>query len=61
MDNRDEWIARCSARLHAQWPRLPKADRDDAARDLWEEERWRMQEPEMAAAEWVRQGIPGAI
>jgi hypothetical protein len=53
-----EWVARCSARLRAQWPRLARPDRDEAAQELWRDERWRVQEPEQAAAEWLRQGIP---
>jgi hypothetical protein len=55
-----EWVARCSARLHAQWPRLARADRDDAAKQLWCDERSRKQDPEQAAAEWLRLGIPDA-
>jgi hypothetical protein len=57
---RDEWIARCSARLHAQWPRLSREQRDEAAAELWADERWRLLEPEQAAVEWLRQGIPQA-
>jgi hypothetical protein len=55
-----EWVARCSARLHAQWPRLLREQRDEAARELWVQERWRVCEPEEAACEWLRQGIPDA-
>jgi len=57
---RNEWIARCSARLHAQWPRLAREQRDEAAAELWGNERWRQLEPERAAVEWLRQGIPQA-
>jgi len=28
----NEWVARCSARLHAQWPRLQREQRDEVAR-----------------------------
>jgi hypothetical protein len=55
-----EWVARCSARLHAQWPRLCRELRDETAKELWLEARWRTQEPEHAAVEWLRQGIPSA-
>jgi len=55
-----EWVVRCSARLHAQWPRLCRDERDDTARQLWRDERWRNQDPEQAAVEWLRQGIPNA-
>ena len=53
-----EWITRCSARLAQQWPRANAADLDDTALDLWQEARWREQEPEAAALAWLRQGIP---
>lgn len=56
--NENEWVARFSARLHAQWPRLPREQRDAVATDLWHEQRWHNSEPETAAADWLRQGIP---
>lgn len=56
-----EWIARCSARLHAQWPRLHRDQRDEVARDLWHDQRWQQSEPEVAVVEWLRQGIPAPI
>ncbi len=59
MDNM-EWIARCSARLHAQWPRLAREQRDEVARDLLSERRWQQCEPEAAVVEWLSQGIPVA-
>ena len=55
----NEWVARCSARLHAQWPRLLREERDEVAADLHADGRWRRLEPECAAAEWLQQGIPG--
>jgi hypothetical protein len=55
-----EWVARCSARLHARWHTLDRETRDDVARDLAGEQRWRAMEPECAAVEWLRQGIPSA-
>ena len=54
----EEWIARCSARLHAQWPRLLREQRDEVAKELWASERWKPLEPENAAAQWLQQGIP---
>ena len=53
-----EWLARCSARLHAQWPRLLREQRDEVAAELLADGSWRPLEPEHAAAEWLRQGIP---
>ncbi len=55
-----EWIARCSARLHAQWPRLAREQRDEVAHDLWSDRRWQQSEPEVAVVEWLRQGIPAS-
>lgn len=53
-----EWIARCSARLHGRWPRLDRLQRDEVATDLWHEARWREMEPELALVRWLSQGIP---
>lgn len=55
-----EWVARCSARLHAQWPRLSRDQRDEMAQQLWTAERWQAMDPETAAVEWLRQGIPAS-
>jgi hypothetical protein len=54
----NEWIARCSARLHAQWPRLHREQRDEVAFDLLADPRWQQMEPETAVVEWLAQGIP---
>ena len=53
-----EWLARCAVRLHAQWPRIGREQRDELARELWLEPRWRQLDPEVAAREWLLQGIP---
>lgn len=55
--NAQEWVARCSARLHAKWPRLHQDMRDEVAADLWNDERWQRMEPEIAVVEWLRQGV----
>jgi hypothetical protein len=55
-----EWVIRCSARLHAQWPRIDREQRDEVAAELWSEPRWQSMEPERAVVEWLRQGIPAA-
>ena len=52
-----EWISRCSARLHAQWPRLPRELRDEVAGELLTQARWKVMEPEVAAAGWLSQGM----
>jgi len=56
-----EWVARCSASLHAQWPRLLREQRDEVARDLRDDQRWQQSEPEVAIVEWLRQDIPVPI
>ncbi|TAH13250.1 MAG: hypothetical protein EAZ11_03340 [Curvibacter sp.] len=57
----NEWVARCSARLHAHWPRLQREQRDEVARDLWNDQRWQQREPEVAVVEWLSQGIPKPV
>jgi hypothetical protein len=54
----NEWVARCSARLHAQWPRVLQEQRDEVAAEIRLDRRWQAFEPERAAVEWLRQGIP---
>lgn len=57
MDAQD-WIERCSARLHRQWPNIHATDLEETARDLYQDERWRSMLPERAAETWLR---PGAL
>ena len=56
--NASEWVARCSARLHAQWPRLQREQRDEVASEIQRDSRWQQLEPERAAVEWLRPGMP---
>jgi hypothetical protein len=56
--DQDEWRVRCSARLHAPWPRLARELRDEVAAELWDQPRWQVMEPESAVVEWLRLGIP---
>lgn len=51
------WQARCAARLRVQWPRLQASDTDEAAAELWRDEKLREMEPEHAAVEWLRRGV----
>lgn len=53
-----EWVVRCSARLHARWPRIGREQRDETAEQLWRAGSWRDLEPEQAAAEWIDLGAP---
>lgn len=57
MDSR-LWVARCAARLQQQWPRVPPDQIDELAEELRAELQRRAEDPERAAAEWLRQGIP---
>jgi len=54
----NEWMVRFSARLHAQWPRLPREQRDELAAEVHHKPRWQQLDPENAAVEWLGQGIP---
>ncbi len=56
--NEHEWTWRCAERLHEQWPRVDRVDLENVAEALHREERWRGLEPDEAALEWLRQGIP---
>lgn len=53
-----EWVIRCSARLHARWPRICREQRDETAEELWRAGTWRDMEPEQAAAAWIDLGGP---
>lgn len=57
MDPR-QWVARCAARLRRQWPRVPPEQIDEVAEELLRELERRTDDPERAATEWLRQGIP---
>jgi len=56
--DRQEWIARCSARLHAQWPRVPHEQLDEVAAEIQRKVQRQLEEPERAAVEWLRRGMP---
>lgn len=53
-----EWVIRCSARLHARWPRIGREQRDETTEELWRAGAWRELEPEQAAAAWIDLGAP---
>jgi hypothetical protein len=56
--NRQVWIARCSARLREQWPRLALDQLQEVAAQLHDDTRRQLEEPERAAVQWLRQGMP---
>ena len=56
--NAAEWTWKCAERLHEQWPRVDRADLEHLAEALLVEDRWKCMEPNEAAVEWLRQGIP---
>ena len=58
--NRDEdefedaqWIALCAERLRGQWPRADPTSLEEAARELWQRESFRMLAAEEAAERWL--------
>jgi hypothetical protein len=55
-----QWIERCAARLHEQWPRLPDDQLREVAEQLRRDAERHLDEPERAAADWLRLGIPRA-
>ena len=57
---RQEWITRCSAQLHAQWPTVPEEQLAEVAAEIQGEVQRQLETPELAAAQWLRQGIPSA-
>ena len=56
--NAAEWTWKCAERLHEQWPRVDRVDLEHLAEALHTEDRWKGMEPDDAALEWLRQGIP---
>jgi hypothetical protein len=56
--NRQEWIARCTARLREQWPRLALEQLQEVAEELHHDAQRQLEEPERAATQWLRQGMP---
>jgi hypothetical protein len=59
--NRQEWIARCSARLQAQWPRVPREQLIEVAAELRREHECQESQPERAASAWLALGIPDHV
>ena len=57
--NSELWIARCTARLHRQWLRLPDDQLREVAEELRRDVEREVNDPEHAAELWLRQGIPG--
>lgn len=55
-----EWVIRCSARLHARWPRIGREQRDETAEELWRAGSWHELEPDQAAAAWIDLGAPAS-
>lgn len=53
-----EWVARCSARLHARWPTVPHEQLVEVSTEIQRKVKQQLDDPERAAVEWLRQGIP---
>lgn len=54
---RQEWIRRCSARLHVQWPSVPQEQLAEVAAEIQRQ----LEDPEAAALGWLRQAIPEEV
>jgi hypothetical protein len=52
-----DWIARCSARLQAQWPTVEPEELEQVAIDLLRDPLLRAMAPEEAALAWLRLGV----
>jgi hypothetical protein len=48
-----QWVAQCARRLREQWPRVELAVLEEAALELWREERFRALPGDSAAAAWL--------
>ena len=48
------WIAACAHRLHHHWHTVDPRDLEQAARDIWNDERFGELSPDTAAAEWLK-------
>jgi hypothetical protein len=53
-----QWIARCSERLHRQWPRIPADQLLELAEQLRLDAERQLEDPELAATKWLQRGIP---
>lgn len=56
--DRQEWITRCSVRLHAQWPTVPQEQLVEVAAEIQCKVLRQLEDPQCAAVEWLRLGIP---
>ena len=52
-----DWIAHCSKRLQQQWRSVGPEQLNEVATELWHDPLWRALPPEMAAVEWLLQGV----
>ena len=47
------WIAVCAHRLQQRWRTVDPKELEEAAAELWRDERFREMEPAAAAARWL--------
>lgn len=52
------WIAACSHRLQRRWRSVAPEQLEELAETLWADEHLRALDPDVAADEWLRRGIP---
>jgi hypothetical protein len=56
--DRQEWVSRCIGRLHVQWPRAARVELEELAVELYGQTLRHCEQPESAAFDWLKQGIP---
>jgi hypothetical protein len=56
--DRQEWVGRCVGRLHEQWPRAAREQLQEVAEELHGLALRHVEQPESAALDWLKQGIP---
>lgn len=56
-----QWIEQCAQRLHERWHRVAPQELEDAALDIWLDDRLRHMPPAEAAAEWLSPLICSAL
>ena len=49
-----QWVAQCARRLRERWPHADPTSIEEAAVELWEDERLRTMPPVEAAETWLR-------
>jgi hypothetical protein len=56
--DKQEWVVRCAERLHERWHRVPQDQLLEVAAEIQRGVERQLEEPERAAVEWLRKGLP---